>query len=55
LHNKPHGCVASVASAAGPFTTKKSGLHLAVLETYQGNIQARAMINIAQYGPVVSD
>jgi hypothetical protein len=23
LHNKPHGCSASVASAAGPFTTKK--------------------------------
>jgi hypothetical protein len=23
LHNKPHGCGASVASAAGPFTTKK--------------------------------
>jgi hypothetical protein len=24
LHNKPHGCSASVASAAGPFTTKKN-------------------------------
>ena len=23
LHNRPQGCVASVASAAGPFTTKK--------------------------------
>jgi hypothetical protein len=23
LHNKPHGCSASVASAAGPFSTKK--------------------------------
>jgi hypothetical protein len=23
LHNKPQGCGASVASAAGPFTTKK--------------------------------
>jgi hypothetical protein len=23
LHNKPHGCSASVASVAGPFTTKK--------------------------------
>ena len=23
LHNKPHGCGASVAYAAGPFTTKK--------------------------------
>jgi hypothetical protein len=23
LHKKPHGCGASVASAAGPFTTKK--------------------------------
>jgi hypothetical protein len=23
LHNKPHGCGASVASAAGPFTIKK--------------------------------
>jgi hypothetical protein len=23
-HNKPHGCSASVASAAGPFTTKKT-------------------------------
>jgi hypothetical protein len=23
LHNKPQGCVPSVASAAGPFTTKK--------------------------------
>jgi hypothetical protein len=23
LHNKPHGCSASVASAAGPFTAKK--------------------------------
>jgi hypothetical protein len=25
LHNKPQGCGASVASAAGPFTTKKKG------------------------------
>jgi hypothetical protein len=24
LHNKPQGCGASVASAAGPFTTKKN-------------------------------
>jgi hypothetical protein len=24
LHNKPQGCSASVASAAGPFTTKKT-------------------------------
>jgi hypothetical protein len=24
LHNKPQGCGASVASAAGPFTTKKT-------------------------------
>jgi hypothetical protein len=24
LHNKPHGCSASVASAAGPFTAKKN-------------------------------
>jgi hypothetical protein len=23
LHNKPQGCGASVASVAGPFTTKK--------------------------------
>jgi hypothetical protein len=23
LHNKPQGCSASIASAAGPFTTKK--------------------------------
>jgi hypothetical protein len=23
LHNKPHGCGASVASAAGPFSTEK--------------------------------
>jgi hypothetical protein len=23
FHNKPHGCSASVASAAGPFTAKK--------------------------------
>jgi hypothetical protein len=27
LHNKPHGCSASVASAAGPFTTKKIHVH----------------------------
>jgi hypothetical protein len=26
LHNKPQGCGASVASAAGPFTTKKRRL-----------------------------
>jgi hypothetical protein len=26
LHNKPQGCGASVASAAGPFTTKKENL-----------------------------
>ena len=26
LHNKPQGCVPSVASAAGPFTTKKTFL-----------------------------
>jgi hypothetical protein len=25
LHNKPQGCGASVASAAGPFTAKKKG------------------------------
>jgi hypothetical protein len=24
LHNKPQGCGASVAAAAGPFTTKKT-------------------------------
>jgi hypothetical protein len=24
MHNKPQGCGASVASAAGPFTTKKA-------------------------------
>jgi hypothetical protein len=24
LHNKPHGCSASVASATGPYTTKKT-------------------------------
>jgi hypothetical protein len=28
LHNKPQGCGASVASAAGPFTTKKKGLYV---------------------------
>jgi hypothetical protein len=27
LHNKPQGCGASVASAAGPFTTKKNFTH----------------------------
>jgi hypothetical protein len=27
LHNKPHGCSASVASAAGPFTAKKKTQH----------------------------
>jgi hypothetical protein len=26
LHNKPHGCSASVASAAGPFTIKRNCL-----------------------------
>jgi hypothetical protein len=25
LHKKPQGCRASIASAAGPFTTKKNG------------------------------
>jgi hypothetical protein len=28
LHNKPHGCSASVASAAGPFTTKKNYMNI---------------------------
>jgi hypothetical protein len=28
LHNKPQGCGASVASAAGPFTTKKKNIPL---------------------------
>jgi hypothetical protein len=28
LHNKPHGCSASLASAAGPFTTKKKGYRM---------------------------
>jgi hypothetical protein len=27
LHNKPQGCGASVASASGPFTTKKESGH----------------------------
>jgi hypothetical protein len=31
LHNKPQGCSASVASAAGPFATKKK--HVAVVVT----------------------
>jgi hypothetical protein len=26
FHNKPYGCVASVASAAGPFTPKRKKL-----------------------------
>jgi hypothetical protein len=30
LHNKPQGCGASVASAAGPLTTKKKALRLEV-------------------------
>jgi hypothetical protein len=33
LHNKPEGCGASVASAAGPFTTQKS-LLLVYIHTY---------------------
>jgi hypothetical protein len=28
LHNKPQGCGASVASAAGPFTTKEKALYI---------------------------
>jgi hypothetical protein len=32
LHNKPQGCGASVASAAGPFTKKKELLTLYILE-----------------------
>jgi hypothetical protein len=28
LHNKPQGCGASVASAAGPFTIKNIGIQL---------------------------
>jgi hypothetical protein len=32
LHNKPQGCGASVASAAGPFTIKKRAVCGAVIE-----------------------
>jgi hypothetical protein len=36
LHNKPQGCSASVASAAGPFTTKKkSGQYNATVSFIQ--------------------
>jgi hypothetical protein len=36
LHNKPHGCSASVASAAGSFTTKKeSGQYNATVSFIQ--------------------
>jgi hypothetical protein len=33
LHNKPHGCSASVASAAGPFSTKNR--HILILFSHQ--------------------
>jgi hypothetical protein len=33
LHNKPQGCSASVASAAGPFTTKKKPAPYVILRT----------------------
>jgi hypothetical protein len=35
-HNKPHGCGASVASAAGPFTTKKRVLEARMFDFLQG-------------------
>jgi hypothetical protein len=39
LHNKPQGCGASVASAAGPFTTKiKKGLYVYVSLNMEGAI-----------------
>jgi hypothetical protein len=38
LHNKPQGCSASVASAAGPFTTKKKVKKLQPLKYYAGYI-----------------
>jgi hypothetical protein len=37
LHNKPQGCGASVASAAGPFTTKEIGFLDYVLQTQVTN------------------
>jgi hypothetical protein len=41
LHNKPHGCSASVASAAGPFTTKKkkSFKYLGAMVNTDNNIE----------------
>jgi hypothetical protein len=33
LHNKPQGCGASVASAAGPFSTKKKSCNTGYLTT----------------------
>jgi hypothetical protein len=36
LHKKPQGCGASVASAAGPFTTKRNLHILCRLEQYNG-------------------
>jgi hypothetical protein len=35
LHNKPRGCGASVASAAGPFTTKKIRTKICQLDSYE--------------------
>jgi hypothetical protein len=37
LHNKPHGCSTSAASAAGPFTTKKKRLRRILLKQSLGN------------------
>jgi hypothetical protein len=41
LHNKPQGCGASVASAAGPFTTKKN--------TYSEKIKCKSIYNIDRH------
>jgi hypothetical protein len=44
LHNKPQGCGASVASAAGPSTTKKT------LATGGGEGQHEAFTSLTAYG-----
>jgi hypothetical protein len=47
LHNKPQGCGASVASAAGPFTTKKENL----MEIWQEISQTKAHSIVSRSQP----
>jgi hypothetical protein len=49
LRNKPQGCGASVASAAGPFTTKKKGCDVNGIGRQQLQSKGLQIFNVCDY------